>query len=211
MMEGSARSFNNILWRDGLQSSKVFPGIQAIIRDDPTVGIVGGLDAGGLSYWRNRSKVGASKITPSRANQTLIQTLRDEHRQLRRYGGRPSVWLAGSVFMTALEAEVTAKGNYTLSGFSGGKDVSMGEISIPGLGTCKYEPTLDDLSRSAFCYLIDPRDIMLMVMAGEDMKKHNPARPPEKYVYYQAITWTGTLIAKKLNSHGVYEINTTYS
>lgn len=212
MMEGSARSFNNILWRDGTQSSKVFPGVTAIIRDDPTTGVVGGLDAAGLTWWRNRSKVGVSnRITPSRANQTLIQTLRDEIRQLRRYGGRPNLWFAGSNFMTALEAEVTAKGQYSQTGFSGGKDVSMGEISITGLGTCMYEPTLDDLGRTNFAYLIDPRDIFLMVMQGEDMKKHNPARPPEKYVYYQAITYTGTLVAKKLNSHGVYEINPTYS
>jgi hypothetical protein len=211
MMEGSARSFNSILWRDGTQSSKLPPGITAIVRDDPTVGTVGGLDAAGLPFWRNRAKVGANRITPSRANQTLIQTLRDEVRQLRRYGGRPATWLAGSVFMTALEAEVTAKGNYTMTGFAPGKDVSMGQISLPGLGTCEYDPTLDDLGREEFCYMLDLRDINLMVMQGEDMKKHNPARPPEKYVYYQAVTWTGTVIAKKLNSHGVYEINPTYS
>lgn len=212
MMEGTARSFNSILWRDGTQSSKVFPGITAIIRDDPTVGVVGGLDAAGLTYWRNRAKVGTvNRITPSRANQTLIQTLRDEVRQLRRFGGRPNMWMAGAGFFTALEAEVTAKGNYSLTGFAKGQDVSMGEISIPGLGTCTYEPTLDDLNRQNFCYMIDPRDIMLMTMEGEDMKKHNPARPPEKYVYYQAVTYTGTLIAKKLNSHGVYEINPTFT
>jgi len=45
-----------------------------------------------------------------------------------------------------------------------------------------------------------------MVMDGEDMKAHAPARPPEKYVLYRAVTHTAGLVAKKLNCHGVYEI-----
>jgi hypothetical protein len=74
-----------------------------------------------------------------------------------------------------------------------------------GVGRCIYDPTLDDLGRENFSYFMDPRHIFPMVMEGEDMKTHSPARPPEKYVLYRSVTWTGALITNKLNCHGVYE------
>src|SRR5207253_2814055 len=55
MAEGSARSFNEILWRDGTQSAKVFPGVTAIISLTPSVGVTGGIDRGGNVWWRNRA------------------------------------------------------------------------------------------------------------------------------------------------------------
>src|SRR3546814_18283713 len=61
MDEGSARSFNNILWKDGTQSSKVFAGIQSIIVDDPTTGVAAGLDRATNTWWRNRALVGTNK------------------------------------------------------------------------------------------------------------------------------------------------------
>ena len=48
--------------------------------------------------------------------------------------------------------------------------------------------------------------VKLMVMEGEDMKKHNPARPEDKYVMYRAMTWTGGLIINQRNANGVYSI-----
>ena len=48
--------------------------------------------------------------------------------------------------------------------------------------------------------------LKLKVMEGEDRKTHTPARPPEKYVLYRAMTWTGGLCAQQLNGMGVYSI-----
>lgn len=208
MAEGSARSFNEILWRDGSQSAKVFPGVQSIISLTPTVGITGGIDRAGNTWWRNRALVGGSKITASASSQTLSKTLRSEVRQLRRYGGRPTLWLCGSGFIDALELEVSEKGIYTQEGFtnSGKTDIGMADISMRGAGRFQYDPTLDDLGLGKFCYGIDPRHLHPMVMDGEDMKKHSPARPPEKYVLYRGVTWTGGLVADQLNCHGVYEV-----
>ena len=208
MAEGSARSFNEMLWRDGSQSAKVFPGVQSIISLTPTVGTTGGIDRAGNTWWRNRSKVGASKITASAALQTLSKTLRSEVRQLRRYGGRPSLWLCGSSFIDALELEVSEKGIYTQEGFtnSGKTDIGLADISLRNAGTFRYDPTLDDLGQSKFCYAIDPKHLYLDTMDGEDMKKHSPARPAEKYVLYRGVTYTGGLVADQLNCHGVYEV-----
>lgn len=205
--EGIARSHNAINWGDGTASPKIYAGITSFIADDPTTGVVGGIDRATNTWWRNRALVGANKITSSAANQTLTKKLREEVRQLFRYGGKPSLILAGSNFIELLEAEIHEKGVYTQSGFASNKatDISMADISMRGVGTIKYDPTLDDLGRSNFCYFIDPRKLYLMVMQNEDMKVHNPARPPEKYVLYRGVTWTGTMIATKMNCHGVYE------
>ncbi len=208
MTEGSAQSENDILWRDGTQSSKVYPGVQSIITLDPTVGIVGGIDGAQHTWWRNRALVGASKITASAANQTLTKTLRAEARQLRRYKGRPNLVLCGSDFIEALELEVHEKGTYTESGFTnaGSTDIGMADIRMRGVGAFMYDPTLDDLGYSKFCYMIDQRYLKLRPMQGEAYKKHTPARPHDQYVLYKGLTWTGTLECKKRNAHGVYEV-----
>lgn len=210
MDEGSERSFNRICWLDGTQDAKVFPGIQSIILPTSTVatGTTGGIDRAANSWWRNRALTGGSKITASATSQTLTKTLRAEVRQLRRYGGRPNFWPAGSDFIAALELEVHEKGIYTQEGFinSGKTDIGMADISLRGAGKFEYDPTLDDLGLSKFAYGIDTRRLFLDVMEGEDMKRHSPARPPEKYVLYRGMTWTGGMVATQLNCHGVYEV-----
>ena len=109
-------------------------------------------------------------------------------------------------FMDKLEAEVQAKGIYTQTGFAD-KTVDIGEpgLAIKGLGVFKYDPTLDDLGYVNFCFALDQRNLYLQVMEGEDMKQHAPARPAEKYVMYRAVTWTGCMISRKMNCHGVFE------
>lgn len=203
--EGTARSMNSIMWGDGTSSSKIFGGILYFLSGTPTTGVVGGIDRALNSYWRNRSSLG---IVQSAANQTLTKTLRSEWRQLRRYGGSPDLILCGSTFLEALDLEVAEKGTYTQQGFTknGSTDIGMAEVSMRGAGTFQYDPTLDDLGYAKYCFMIDPRHIYPMVMEGEDMKKHSPARPAEKYVLYRGVTWTGCMVANKLNAHGVYSI-----
>jgi hypothetical protein len=207
MDEGMARSMNLLDWQDGTSSAKVFPGLTYFIADDPTTGVVGGIDRAANSWWRNRAKVGANKFTSSTSLQTLTKGLRSEMRQLRRYGGAPKLVLAGSGFIEKLEAEISEKGTYTQEGFlkAGATEIGMADISMRGVGKIMYDPTLDDLGRSNFCYFVDTRHIYPYVMEGEDMKKHSPARPASQYVLYRGVTWTGTLIARKLNAHLVVE------
>lgn len=210
MAEGSADSFNRTLWLDGSQDAKVFPGLQSIILPTATVatGTTGGIDRATNTWWRNRALTGTSKITASASSQTLSKALRSEVRQLTRYNGRPSLVLAGSSFLDALELEVAEKGVYTQEGFmkAGATDIGMADIRMRGVGTFQYDPTLDDLGLAKFCYLLDPRHIKLRPMDGEDMKRQNPARPADKYVLYRGLTWTGGLVADQLNCHGVYEV-----
>lgn len=203
MQEGGERSFNDMCWRDGTQSPKVFAGILSMLSGTPTTGVVGGIDRATNSWWRNRATLAINASTAS--SQNLTKEIRSELRQLVRYGGKPALWLAGSDFLDALDAEVAEKGEYTQTGFAQGVDITQGSIKNR-LGTFEYDPTLDDLGYAKYCFALDLRHIMLKCMSGEDMKKHSPARPPEKYVLYRAVTWTGTMIGRKLNANAVYSI-----
>lgn len=208
MSEGWARTFNDMLWKDGTQDSKVVPGLQSLITEDPTTGTVGGIDRADVEAWRNRAAVGTNKIVASAANQTLSKFLRAEARQLTRFGGKPTLILCGSTALAKLEAEVFEKGTYTQSGFlnSGSTDLGMADISMRGIGKFVYDPTLDALGKSDYIYFIDESNIKLYVMEGEDKKTHNPARPHDQYVIYRAMTWTGGLTATKLNGCAVYQV-----
>ena len=205
MSEGSARSMAEIVWRDGTQDPKVMPGILSFILDSPAVGTTFGLDRAGLSWFRNRANVAINAATAS--NQNLVKTLQSEMRQLRRYGKGPTHMFAGSDFLTAYENELREKGTYTLDGWSkkGAMDGSMADLMFKGI-PLEYDPLLDDLGRSKYMYALDLNNIRLRPMEGEDDKMHTPARPPEKYILYRAITWTGALTARQLNTSGVYAI-----
>jgi len=206
MNEGTDRGMNLMYWRDGTQDSKLVPGVRSFILDDPTTAtVVGGIDQSVNTWWRNRASLGIASSDASL--QGLVQKLQKEWRQLRRYGGNPNLVLAGSDFLDWFEKELRAKGNYTLEGWakSGKIDASVADVSFKGV-EFTYDPTLDDESRSKYCYVLDTRYIKPMVVAGEARKNHTPARPETKYVFYRARTWVGGLVCNKRNAHGVYSI-----
>lgn len=209
MNEGLLESYNKMMWLDGTQDAKAFPGILSMITDNPTVGIVGGIDRAQQPLWRNRALLGANKLTASRANQDICRTLRQEVRQLRRHGGAKNpLILCGSTALEALEIEVYEKGTLTLDNFTnnGATDIGLADISMKGVGTFEYDPTLDDLGYADRIYFIDTKYIYPRVMDGQDWKKHTPARPFDKYVLYRAITMTLGLIGRKFDSSGVYQL-----
>lgn len=205
MTQGTADSLNEMLWLDGTQDAKEIPGIRSILSETPAIGTVGGIDAAANAWWRNRVSLA---IAPSASLQTLSRELRSEVRQLRRYGGKPSLVLCGSDFLDALDVEITEKGQYTQEGFlkSGSTDIGMADISMRGVGRFIYDPTLDDQGKSKYCYMIDPSKLYLDVMDGEDMKKHSPARPHDQYVLYRGTTLTAGLVCVQRNAHGIYSI-----
>ncbi len=214
--EGYASGMNTMLWQDGTQSTKDVPGIQYLIAANPSTGVVGGIDRATQPLWRNIAKTAAHEtattdpndgaITPSTASSTLIRELQKLVRQLTRYGNPSHLILCGSDFLNGLEDEAYAKGTLTQTGFSSGMDLGMGQLSVRGLGQFHYDPTLDDLGLSKFAYFIDTKAIQLMPIEGEDMKRHNPARPHDKMVVYKSMTWAGGLCMKQANTSMVIEI-----
>lgn len=203
--EGSKRSMAEIMWRDGTQDAKVFPGITSFILTAPTTGTTFGIDRAANAWWRNRASLAIDSSTPS--NQNLINTLQTEIRQLRRYAKSPKHKIyMGSTAISNMEAELRAKGNYTLEGWmkgGGAVDGGMADIAFKGI-MIQYEPLLDDLGFAKHTFVLDMNAIKLRPMDGEEWKSHTPARPPDKYVLYRAVTWTGALTANQLNSSGRY-------
>lgn len=206
MDEGTKRSLAEIMWRDGTQDAKVFPGITSFILESPTTGTTFGIDRAANAWWRNRASIGIDSSTAS--NQNLVQTLQFEIRQLRRYAKNPQhKFYAGSSFMDAFEKELRAKGNYTLEGWAktGKMDASVADLAFKGIDV-QYEPLLDDLGKNKYGFILDLNAIRLRPMQDEEWKMHTPARPPEKYVLYRAVTYVGALAARQLNSSGVYSV-----
>ena len=209
--EQVARSLDNLFWGDGTADAKGMAGIQSLVTENPVAGTVGGIDRSAKAWWQNRAITTAyvasgGPITSSPANGgVLISKLQEEYRQLIRYGGKPTHFLVGSDFLGALETEMRANGYYSDTGFARGGDVSVGEISFKGT-PIRYAPWLDDDSKSKFGYWLDLKNIKCQAMQGEWRHAHQPARPHDAYVYYSSLTYTGQVVAKQLNSSGVYEI-----
>ena len=222
LSEQYAKTLNTLLWTNGVADAKALAGIAALVTDAPGSGIVAGIDRATKTWWRNRAYTaamgaavgttpalgawGGAPITSSATGGgALITLLQKEYRQLTRYGGRPNTAFCGSDFLSALETELRANGNYSMTGYAGGKDVSVGTISYMGTDF-EYDPTLDDLTKNKRCYWFDNRDIYLVKMDGEWRHQHSPGRPPDKYVMYRGITSTGQLCARRLNSAVVIDI-----
>lgn len=194
------------IWSNGANG---FPGLPALITDAPSTGNTGGLSRAANPLWRNRARVGVNKITPSAANQTLTQFLRSEMVQLRRYGAAQHVAYCGSLFMEAIRVEMTSKGDYSHTGFSdSATDIGVNGVKLDGM-MFQYEPALDDIGESDRCYIVDHGSIFLYMHSGNDMTMHEPARPYNLLAYYKSILWSGAMVAHRLNSSGVYEVNTS--
>jgi hypothetical protein len=220
--EQYARGMNNLLWTNGAADPKALAGMAALITDDPSTGIVAGINRAQKTWWRNRafttamgtavgvtpalSAWGGAPITSATTNGgALITKLQSEYRQLTRYGAKPNTGFCGSDWLGALETELRANGNYSMQGFSGGKDISVGQISYMGTDF-EYDPTLDALGKNKRCYWYDSRDIYLVAMQDEWRHQHSPDRAPDKYVIYRSITSTGQLCARRLNGAVVMDI-----
>jgi hypothetical protein len=211
--EQYARSMNGLLWGDGTADAKALAGIQSIIADVPNTGNLGGLSRASNIWWQNRAATvafgtagGRGAVTSATANGgALLQFLQQENRQLIRYGGRPSKFLAGSSFISAMETEIRANGNYSLSGFTGPQDGSMGQLKFMNC-VIEYDPTLDDLGHAKRGYWWDPRHIYLMKQDGEWDHKFKPARPYNQFVMYKSMTHTGQMVEQQVNSALVVDI-----
>ena len=211
--EQYARSMTKLLWADGTADPKALAGMESIIRDDPQTGTVGGLDSGANVWWRNRAATAANGTAGGQGPITsaptqggvLLQFLQNEYRQLIRYGGDPTEFLAGSAFINAMEVEMRANGMYSQRGFRGPQDGSVGGMMFNGI-TVQYDPWLDDLGYSKRAYWFDPRHIYLMKMDDEWRHLFTPARPYNSFVMYKSLTCTGQMVAQQLNGSGVYDI-----
>lgn len=220
--EQYSRQMDSLIHDDGSGDAKALAGLQHIITDNGAAGTVGGLDKSVVSWWRNRAYtsamataigstpalgyLGGGPVASSPTNGgALMQVLSKEYRQLRRYGGNPTAFYAGSTFIDKLEIEYRANGMYSTNGFTKKVDAGVGQIYFKGV-PITYDPTMDDLSLESRAYWFDPNDIFLMKMQGEWRRRHAPSRPHNQFVMYRSITCTGQMVARRLNSALVIDV-----
>lgn len=206
-------SLDRLIHTDGSADAKALAGIQSILFEAPAVGTTGNINRAVNTWWRNDAMTTANGnvITSNTANGGALITAMDgalRRRSKFKRGATDVHYFAGTDFIDAYKKELRTNGYYTQSGWRGGRpDGSMQDPLHDGL-PIEWDPTMDDIGKGKFCYAIDmgKTGLRLMYMDGQRMKKHNPARPYDRYVMYKALTMTGVLIAKQLNTSGVYEI-----
>lgn len=217
--EDYAFSLDRLIHGDGTTDTKALAGIASFILENPLSGTTGGLSRSTNSWWRNDACTaaayaagGLNKITSSPSNGgALIEAMDKAIRRRNKYatGGVRLRYFAGADYIDAYRLELRANGQYFSNGVTGmSTDGSMSGPSHAGV-VIEHDPTMDDIGKSKFCYAIDMgrRGIRLMYMNGNRMKKHNPARPYDRMVMYNGISTTAAMVAKQLNTSGVYEIN----
>lgn len=218
--EDYAFSLDRLIHGDGSTDAKAIAGIASILTDVPSTGITGGISRVANSWWRHRAATvangvagGQGAITVSASNGgALITFLDTELRELNRYknGSTKRRYFCGSDFIDGykLELRANAGSGYSVVGWNAGNtDGSMPDPKHNGV-PLEWDPTMDDLGLSKRCYAIDmgKTGLRLLYMDGQRMKKHNPARPYDRYVMYNGITMTGVMIIKQLNTSAVYDI-----
>lgn len=217
--EDYAFSLDRFIHGDGTTDAKALAGIQSIILDNPGTGSTGNINRVTNTWWRNRAATaafggagGQAAITSATTNGgALIEFLEKEWLLLSKYrNGQTKVKIfAGSDWRAAYMKELRANGNYTMTGWQGQSNADGGMDDPKWKGVpIVWDPTLDDLGLSKRAYFIDmgKTGVRLLYMDGQRMKKHNPARPYDRYVMYNGITTTAVMVAKQLNTSAVYDI-----
>lgn len=218
MGEDYAKSMDTLLHGDGASDAKAFAGIKSILLANPFTGTTLGLSRVANAWWRNDACTAAAAgsgglgaITSNPANGgALLDAMDKAKRRRSKYanGGMVTRYFAGSDFIDAYKLELRANGLTTTTGWNGKTpDGAMGDPSHAGIELV-WDPTMDDNGEAKRCYAIDMgrTGLRLLYMDGQRMKKHAPARPYDRYVMYNGITTTCVLVAKQLNTSGVYDI-----
>lgn len=93
LKQGWEENFNLECLRDGSQSTKAAPGLDLLVKIDPTTGTLGGLDPATATYWQNNVKTG---IVAASVNDEMEKMWR----ACTRYGGQaPDFIVCGSAFL----------------------------------------------------------------------------------------------------------------
>lgn len=213
-----AFDLDRLLHGDGSSDVKAIAGIKSLISEAPSLGTTGGISRVSDTFWRNDAATAANAaeggqgaITSSATAGGALITFMDKAARTRskyRNGQTRVRYFCGSDFIDAYKAELRANGTYTMTGWGQSRpDGSMQDPNHAGL-PLEWDPTMDDIGESKRCYALDMgrSGIRLLYMDGQRMKKHNPARPYDRMVMYNGISMTGVLVAKQLNTSGVYDI-----
>lgn len=214
---GFKEKMSAYLQLDGSSSAKALVGLDALVtlQAAPSATgqqVIGGLDRFTWPWWNNYKKTGLS-------NTTVIDEMEKGFRSQSIHGGGPTDIFVGGDFMDAYRANSKATGNverFMTVPQKGGVEV---DPSITGLNFhgiplqfCpEWESNFDGMVNPATpwakrCYMLNLNNIRLQVMQGNDMQSRQPQRPYDRYVLFQAVTWTGGVTMDMASNQGVYAL-----
>ena len=205
---GFDEKFSAALHLDGSSSTDAITGLDAIVSLTPSSGTVGGIDASTNTWWRNNAATGLS-------SSTLLANMESVWRACTKNGGKPDFIEAGSAFIDAYIAAMVSAGQQIQ--YAGGQartlDGGVSGVYYKGVEIV-WNPEFEDnfgespaTSWSKRCYMLNTRHLTLRPMAGQDRITRKPPRAYNKYEYYCAITWRGSLTTNRRNSHGVLALS----
>ena len=202
---------NQTLWANGLQDAKAIAGIKSIITDDPTVGTRLGIDAGANTWWRHISRTGVGGALPmlvySKDNQSMTETILRDILELTKYGGRPTVWMAGADAYDMATKEARAKGTLTMTGFTeGNTQVQVQGVAFARDMILRHDPTLDMIGESKRIYAWDPRHLRLRPQKKEWGRVINQNQPYDQLVMLISTIDRGTLSCNQMDCNYVAQV-----
>lgn len=212
LRNGFAENFDYDLHQDGTQSAEAVPGLDAIVKIDPTTGELGGIDqsVAANAYFRNHVSLDIAKAN-------LKKVMKQVWRACTRVGGhRPNFILAGSTFLDIYEeiADTTINRQMTVKGSGGVEmDIAISQVNYMGIPII-WDPVFDDLDTAlsptqewaSRCYFLNTNYLSLRPLQGHDMISRAPPRAYDRYTHYWATTWRGGLTTKNPGSMAVLTV-----
>lgn len=217
---GFKRNFDLEMHRDGTQSTKAAPGLDALISTTPGTGTVGGLDPSVYTFWQNRTNLSISTASSG----TLTQAWEKSWRDCMTIGGMPpDAIFCGSKMFDAYRndapltvqrqiqlagSDATPKGGFVVD--NGAKDSGVFFKGVPVI----WDPTFDTLQSllnptipwDKRAYFLNSKSIRLRPYKGRWLIDRNPARIYDRYVHYFGKTAAYGLTVNQRNNMAVLSI-----
>jgi hypothetical protein len=218
-----------MLMRDGSQSLKAAPGLDAFISLNPAVGTIGGINRANFAAWRNYAQ-------PNIANPTTTDNIDTAMRTALRFvtttarGKAPDLVTCGEDFYEAASARARSRNTMNSDmGQSSDYQFLNGKLMV-GKTELVWDPyfAMLDAAQPGLanpwkkrCYLINTDDIYFEYLnvskssglsdSTKASKKdlfavRNPIRASNEFVFRQQLQFTGNLVARALNTSAVLSI-----
>lgn len=207
------------LLRDGTWHPEAIVGLEAMISLTPSSGTVGEINRGNAAnvYWRNH----ANAALDAQAD-TFIDQLEIGFRACVRNGGRPTNIYVGGKAYDNIRYNLLNKhaGSAFLFNADAGSERSVEASTsnikfhgIPVTWVPEFE-TLDEMfaytgnsTWESRIYMVNHNFLRLRPLQGHDMVTRNPPRSYDRYEFYWAVTWRGSLTMGRANAHWVGRIS----
>lgn len=211
LKEGFMAKLDLELHRDGTSDADAIAGLDALISTAPTAGVIGGLDRGTATYWRNHAETGIVSSTAG----LLAERMEAGWRKNIKNGGSPDYILAGGKFIDAYRKYGVTVTNNAEAGKVKTLDAGTGSGVNTGLYFKGVEiiwdpqfEELDALESPAVewekrCYFLNSKHLKYR---DDDMDIVTPVRPHDTLAMYAMVNLRAALSLSRSNAHSVLSI-----